>query len=183
VRECPVFLVWLADLHRLGQLAELGGEPAAALAYLEMFLMASIDAALAAQNAVVAAEALGLSTVYIGALRNHPERAAQLLELPQGTFALFGLCLGYAARGEAPAVKPRLAQAAVVHRETYRPFEAQREHVAAYDELMRGFYAQQKMAVNGGWSEHSAARVASAGALRGRELLRGALARLGFPLR
>jgi nitroreductase len=61
-----------------------------------MFLMAAIDTALAAQNAVVAAESLGLGTVYIGALRNQPERVAQVLGLPHKSFAVFGLCVGHA---------------------------------------------------------------------------------------
>ena len=81
ILECPLFLVWVADLHRPTQLARERGVPSAGLDYLEMFLMASIDSALAAQNAVVAAEALGLGTVYIGALRNDPVRVAQVLEL------------------------------------------------------------------------------------------------------
>ena len=53
--------------ERIGAVEE--GTPLAGMPYLETFLVAAIDAALAAQNAVVAAESLGLSTVYIGALR------------------------------------------------------------------------------------------------------------------
>ena len=62
--------------------------------WLETFLVANIDVALAAQNAVVAAESIGLSTVYIGAMRNDPERVAGLLGLPKQCFVLFGLCVG-----------------------------------------------------------------------------------------
>ena len=57
---------------------------------------APIDAALAAQNAVVAAQSLGLRTVYIGAMRNDPVRVAELLGLPPRAFVVFGLCVGYA---------------------------------------------------------------------------------------
>ena len=66
--------------------------------WLETFLVASVDVALAAQNAVVAAESIGLSTVYIGAMRNEPEKVADLLGLPPQCFVLFGLCVGYADR-------------------------------------------------------------------------------------
>ena len=76
VRECPLLLVWIADLSRLDRVGVLTGVPARANDYLEMFLVATVDAALAAQNAVVAAESLGLGTVYIGAMRNHPEAVA-----------------------------------------------------------------------------------------------------------
>lgn len=77
IRQCPLFLVWLADLARLHQLALQRGLPADGLDYLEMFLTATIDATLAAQNATIAAESLGLGTVYIGGIRNQPEALRQ----------------------------------------------------------------------------------------------------------
>ncbi len=54
-----------------------------------------IDAALAAQNAVVALESLGLGTCYIGAIRNDPETVARELALPEGVFPVFGLTVGF----------------------------------------------------------------------------------------
>lgn len=184
ILECPLFLVWIADLHRPAALAEERGIEHVGLDYLEMFLMASIDTALAAQNAVVAAEALGLGVVYIGALRNDPERVARVLQLPAHSFAVFGLCVGWAHAEAEGAVKPRLPQSVVLHRDTYNELAAQRSTVAAYDELMTRFYRQQRMQVpEGGWSVHSAKRVASVAALRGRDRLRQALQALGFALR
>jgi nitroreductase len=70
IEQCPLFLVWIADLSRNRRLAEEEGVTLETLPYQETFLVAAIDATLAAQNATVAAESLGLSTVYIGALRN-----------------------------------------------------------------------------------------------------------------
>jgi nitroreductase len=184
ILQCPLFLVWVADLHRPTELAARRGITSAGLDYLEMFLMASIDTALAAQNAVVAAEALGLGTVYIGALRNAPERVSQILELPQKSFAVFGLCVGWPDPAAAGAIKPRLPQAVVVHRDGYAPEHLQHAAVDGYDQLMQRFYTEQRMAVpEGGWSIHSAKRVANIAALRGRDVLRQALARLGFELR
>jgi nitroreductase len=55
--------------------------------YLETFF-AAVDAALAAQNAVIAAESLRLSKVYIGALRNDPEAVAAILGLPPAAFCV-----------------------------------------------------------------------------------------------
>src|SRR4028118_869253 len=69
IRQCPLFLVWLADLARLTYVAESRGLSHEGLDYLEMFVMATIDAALAAQNGAIAAEALGLGTGYIGGVR------------------------------------------------------------------------------------------------------------------
>lgn len=182
VRESALFLVWLADLNRATTLARsLGVEPEG-LEYLEMFLMASVDAALAAQSAVVAAEAQGLGSVYIGALRNRPEEVAQILELPPRVFALFGLCVGYADSSVVTAVKPRLPQSVVLSRNTYNAVS--HDAVQRYDRVMTDFYTGQEMDVPaGGWSVHSARRVQSAASLNGRHRLAKALENLGFGLR
>ena len=181
IRQCPLFLVWLADLARLQQLALQRGLPAAGLYYLEMFLTATIDATLAAQNATIAAESLGLGTVYIGGIRNQPERVAATLQLPPHLFAVFGLCVGYPDESKPTAIKPRLPQSAVLHRETY-DLASQAGAIAQYNEVMQQFYATQHMSVTGDWVEHSLKRVATAQALGGRDRLKESLQRLGFPL-
>ena len=184
IEQAPLFLVWIADLNRGAELARARGLPSDGLSYLEMFLMASVDTALAAQNAVVAAESLGLGTVYIGALRNHPERVAELLGLPSTAFAVFGLCVGWPNPDAPAAIKPRLPQPVVLHRDRYLLSEPEHAAVAAYDSLMQGFYGDQGMPVPaGGWSLHSAKRVANAAALNGRHVLRDMLGRLGFELK
>lgn len=181
IRQCPLFLVWLADLARLHYLAEQRGLPAEALDYLEMFVTATVDAALAAQNATIAAEASGLGTVYIGGIRNHPEQVAETLQLPPQVFAVFGLCVGYPDPAKPAAVKPRLPQAAVLHRETYQ-LTQQEGAIAEYNEIMQRFYESQQMTVAGDWVEHSLKRVATAQALGGRDRLKEILQNLGFPL-
>ena len=182
ILSCPLFLVWLADLARLTHIAESRGLPHEGLDYLEMFLMATIDAALAAQNATVAAESLGLGTVYIGAMRNHPEAVAEVLNLPPHVFAVFGLCVGYPDQTIAAAIKPRLPQSSVLHRETYQLAE-QDQAITHYNEVMKAFYAAQQMNIPGDWTEHSVKRVAFAESLSGRDHLSEALKNLGFPLR
>jgi nitroreductase len=181
VVQAPLFLVWVADLHRAGELARTRGLGAEGLGYLESMLVAAVDTALAAQNAVVAAESLGLGTVYIGALRNQPERVAEILGLPSHAFAVFGLCVGWPDPNVPSAVKPRLPQQVVLHRDRYELGDSSHAAVGDYDALMQSFYASQSMAVpEGGWSWHSARRFATVAALNGRHVLREALQRLGF---
>ena len=122
IEQCPLLLVFLADLSRAERLAERQGEPLENLAYFETFLVAAIDAALAAQNAVVAAESLGLSTVYIGALRNGPETVAAELGLPKGAMGVFGLCVGYADTAAAGGTSTSRSSAST----TSRPHPARR---------------------------------------------------------
>lgn len=179
IRQCPLFLIWIADLARLSQLGDRRGLPHAGLDYLEMFLMSAIDATLAAQNAVIAAEGLGLSTVYIGAIRNHPEAVAAELALPPQAFAVFGLCVGYADQN--PAIKPRLPQSAILHHEQYQ-MDPQLPAIDTYNQTMRDFYQSEGMNVEGDWAEHSLQRVAGPESISGRDRLRQALNTLGFPL-
>jgi nitroreductase len=181
ILQCPIFLVFLADVSRNERLGLEEGKPLEGLPYLETFLVAAIDAALAAQNAVVAAESLGLSTVYIGALRNDPVRMAELLGLPQGAVGVFGLCVGYAAPDSAAEVKPRLPQAAVLHHDRYDSSgEAARR--AGYDRLLGEYSRRNEMAADN-WTGRVIARIGTIKALRGRDRLGEALRRLGFPLK
>ncbi|MBB2707231.1 MULTISPECIES: nitroreductase family protein [Rhizobium] len=83
-RPGPASARLLADLARPRRIAKEGGATGEGLDYIESFLLAVIDAALAAQNAVVALESLGLGTCYIGAIRNDPDTVARELALPEG---------------------------------------------------------------------------------------------------
>lgn len=180
VEEAPLFLAWLVDTSLLRGAARAAGRPAEGLDYLDTFLMGAIDAALAAQNAVVAAEALGLGTVYIGALRNKPELVAEALGMPRDVFAVFGLCVGYPDPARLSGVKPRLSQRVVLHRERYTA--AAHGELAQYDQALTAFQRSQGVPPIP-WTEQATTRVATAGALNGRDRLREALESRGFALR
>ena len=173
VANAPWFFAFLADHHRLRRAALGQGEQAEGLGYTEFLLMATIDAALAAERMVCAAEAIGLGVCYIGGLRNDPAGVAESLGLPDGVFGLFGLCLGYPEGGE--AVKPRLAQESVWFRERY----GVAPDTAEYDARMRGFYEAQGMKGDRTWSARSGQRV-DRDHLTGREVLKDWLARIGM---
>lgn len=179
--EAPLLLVWLADLSRLAALGDARGQQTEALDYLEMLLVAVIDAALAAQNAAVAAESLGLGTVYIGAMRNRPEDVAAELALPARVLPVFGLCVGHPDPAVVTGVKPRLPPSAVLHRETYAGPAADAD-VAGYDAAIQAFQAEQAIA-QVPWSRQALARVAGPQSLSGRDRLTDALRALGFALR
>jgi nitroreductase len=182
IRQAPLFLVFCADLERLTHLSEQTGLPGEGLDYLEMFIMATIDASLAAQNLVVAAEAQGLGICYVGAARNRPRELAALLRLPSRVFALFGLAVGLPAEEDTSIVKPRLPQSVILHRETYSTVERDAA-IAGYNATMQGFYTGQRMDVQGDWSLHSAKRVATVASLNGRDILREVLQERGFGLK
>jgi nitroreductase len=181
IRDAPLFLAFLADTSRLADVAERRGVPSEGLPYLDTFLMGAIDAALAAQSALIAAESLGLGTVYIGALRNKPEQVARELGLRAGVAPLFGLVVGKPDPARPAAVKPRLPQRAVVFHEQYGSRDLSAD-VSRYDALLQAFFAAQKLD-HPAWSQQASERMRSPERLNGRHRLREALAALGLPLR
>ena len=181
IRQAPLFFVWLADLSRVSRIAEPQDIELEALPYLESLLLGTIDAALAAQNAVVALESLGLGSVYIGAIRNDIAGVAKELELPPQVYPVFGLCVGYPSTERPAKVKPRLPQSVVLHHETYS-VEAEPAAVAEYDERLGAFYQREGLKASG-WSEQVINRLQSVSNLHGRERLVEALSTMGFGLR
>ena len=182
IRQAPLFLVWLADLSRAARIGDHAHQEMECLPFLEAFLVAVIDAALAAQNATVAAESLGLGTVYIGAIRNAPEAVAAELKLPSGVMPVFGLCVGYADEGaQAAAVKPRLPQKVVLHHETYDSSD-ETALIANYDEDLLAFQSEQGMAPQP-WSKLICSRLGKIAMMSGRDQIRDAILALGFQLK
>ena len=182
ILDCPLLLIWLCDLGRLELLGKEKGRDAAALPYLEIFMTGVVDAALAAQNAVIALESLGLGCCYIGAMRNHPEAVAKELNLPSNVFAVFGMTVGVPDPAANAAVKPRLGQAAVLHREQYQWGDAQREAIQTLDDKFRDFQKEQGLPEQG-WIRQVLSRVRGTDAMSGRDRIRDALIALGFGLR
>lgn len=178
IRTASWFFVFLADHHRLRTAAAEVGEAAEALDTTEFYTMSVVDAALAAERMVCAAESIGIGICYIGAVRNDPEAMRRILDLPRETFALFGLCLGYPAEGIRADIKPRLSQSEVWHRETYR----RESDVAEYDARMRAFYEEQRMKGDVTWSMRSGRR-ADDDHLEGRDGQLDWLRNCGFLLR
>jgi len=182
IEEAPLLLVWLVDLHRLSNVAAAQNQPAGALDFIESFLLGAVDAALAAQNAVVALESLGLGGVYIGALRNKPAQVAAELGLPPHVFAVFGLVVGRPDPKRPADIKPRLPSRAVFFREQYGFGEAGLLDIAAYDQRFQAFQREQGLPEQG-WSIQAGKRIRDAASLNGRDVLRDVLHELGFGLK
>lgn len=180
IEQAPLFLVWIADLGRARRLAERAGTEVAAADYFETTVIGFVDTALAAQNAVLAARALGLGSVFVGAIRNHPEAVAAELKLPPHTVAAFGLAVGTPDPTEEAGIKPRLPQAAVLHREQYDAAVAD-EAIAVYDERLSAY--NTRFGLTGDWSGRVLARLSGPASMAGRHRLREVLERLGLPSR
>jgi nitroreductase len=181
IEQSPTLLIWLADLSRLEALAAERQQSVEGIHYLELLFVAIIDAALAAQNAVVALESLGLGSVYIGAMRNNPLEVAAELGLPKRVFPVFGMSIGFPDPAVSTGIKPRLALPAVVHHEQYNA-AAQPGTIAEYDVRMSAFQAEQKMGPEI-WTQKVMSRVRGPESLSGRDKMRAVLAEMGFEIR
>ncbi len=180
VEEAPLFLAWVLDLSRLRRAGESTGKRTDGLDYLESFVVGAVDTTLAAQNAAVAFESFGLGMVYIGGMRNRPEAVAQELGLPESSMVLFGMCVGYPDPDRLPAIKPRLPQAVVLHREQY-DVSAERDSIGAYDRRVSD-YLNERGDAGGTWTGAAVERVRGPESLSGRDRLRDALSELAFKL-
>jgi nitroreductase len=181
IEVAPLFLVWLADLSRAERLGLRLDRTMEALPFTETFVTAVVDVAIAGQNAVVAAESLGLGTVYIGAIRNEPEAVAAELGLPPGVVAVFGLCVGYADPEVASGIKPRLAPSVILHHEQYGTM-AEADGIEVYEEALKSFQVSQSLEPVG-WLRAVLSRLGRVSGLSGRDRLREALQRMGFGLK
>ncbi|MDF1510236.1 oxygen-insensitive NADPH nitroreductase [Robertmurraya sp. DFI.2.37] len=137
------FFVFCADLYRHTLIGELEGkdvEPS--LESTEKFMVALIDAALAAQNAAVAAESMGLGICYIGGIRNHLEEVVKLLKTPQRVIPLFGLAVGYPEN--LSAQKPRLPFKHLYHEDTYEvDTQTLIDELKEYNEIIKKYYLER----------------------------------------
>jgi nitroreductase len=178
VTESSVFLVWVADFRRAANIVESHGARIETLGYIENTLITFVDSGIAAQNALLAAESLGLGGVFVGSVRNNPEAIIRELGLPEYTFPVFGVALGHPDPSEAAGIKPRLPQRAVLHHETYDP-TAWREAAEVYEDRLGDYFGGHGR--DGySWADVVTKRIGGVEGLHGRDSMRASLQGQGF---
>lgn len=144
IGNAPVFFVFCGDARRLERVGALRGHRVDNAGF-EGFFNAAVDAALALQTLILAAETAGLGCCPISVLRNHADAVAEILDLPDKVFPVAGLCVGWPAlEGH---VSLRLPLAVTVHRESYDDADLPRQ-IEGYDRRRAARYmvprAQQR---------------------------------------
>jgi nitroreductase len=166
IGSSPAFLVFCGDARRLERIGTMRTHPQRN-GDLEAFLNASVDAALAMQTFILAAEAVGLGCCPISVIRNQMETVARELALPDGVFPVAGLCVGYPAG--AGHISMRLPPAVTVHTDGYDDSNLEQE-IDAYDRRRAGRHATPREQQRNpkkfgyadfyGWSEDKARQAA-----------------------
>lgn len=137
------FFVFCADLYRHQKIGEWKGvDLTESLESTEMFMIGLIDAALAAQNATIACESMGLGICYIGGLRNELREVTKLLQVPKHVIPLFGLAVGYPEQD--PILRPRLPMNVAYHEEIYQTDEKDlKDQLADFDQIVSDYYVER----------------------------------------
>ena len=137
VCKAPLALLFCADLHRSEEL--LHPEDRHVLHNKELFTVAVCDAAIAAQRALIAAQACGLGGVVVGGIRNETAKVAELFHLPPLVFPMFLLCLGYPE--QVPEQRPRLETRFICGVDGYPPLPNAAE-LADYDRQVSEYFSR-----------------------------------------
>ena len=122
VLEAPVLLTFCADFHRMRRWLELSEAPANFDNFMS-FMIASIDAILASQNAALAAEAEGLGICYMGTTLASCLEISRILNCPENVVPVVGFSLGYP--DERTPLRDRLPLTGIIHEETYHRYTDQ----------------------------------------------------------
>jgi FMN reductase (NADPH) len=116
IEKAPVALVFCVDTHRMNRWIEVqGGAPH--FEGIGVLWVALRGVYAAAQNAVIAAESLGLGSQYIQEIVWQPYTTLSFFKLPKQVLPVAMLILGYPE--ERPPLAPSLPLEAVVHKEVY----------------------------------------------------------------
>jgi len=138
VARVPELLIFIVDQYRNSQIAKEKNFIEESVRDMDNFFSAFTDACITAQNIVNASEAFGLGTVYLGSILNDSEKICEVLQLPELTFPVVGLGIGYP--NQNPQLKPRMDMKYRVFENKYITFENYLEELKDYDEEMRNYY-------------------------------------------
>lgn len=139
ILQAPLLLTFCADWNRMIKWCKLS-EAHPGYDNFHSFMVGTGDAFIAAQNAVLAAESLGLGVCYMGTTMCNLKKIATLLKCPKNVVPITTLVVGYP--DEDVNIRDRLPLESIVHYESYHDF---------FDEDIRKAYNKREEA---GWKRY-----------------------------
>lgn len=194
VKRGPVFMLFCLDFRKLEKFVAAKGRVNTANDLMMLFLGIQ-DVAYFAQNMVLAAESLGLGTVFLGAAPHLDTELREIFKLQERVFPVVGMVLGYPA--EKPAPRPRIPTKFVLHKDEYfdlAPADVE-EALSVMDAglIREGYYARLNAKIpkpepgedqvdydKYGWGEHISRKYARQGRIT--STLPDALRRAGIEI-
>jgi nitroreductase len=155
IARAPLVWLFLADYQRwfdyfvasgVEQLCEQKKTPMRMPGEGDLFL-ACCDALIAAQTAVIAAEALGLGSCYIGDIMENYEIHRDLFDLPKYVFPICLLCFGYPTRQQKEREQTtRFQQKFIVFENQYRRLTREEFAEMLHETHERTFHGREEVA-------------------------------------
>lgn len=151
IASAPMVLIFCADYKKWYDAFTEAGQTPRALGVGDLML-AMADASVAAQNAVTAAESLGIGSCYIGDILEQYETHRELLHLPEHVVPCAMLVFGYPTAQQKKRIKPsRCALKHIVHENGYRTMDSAelremfepRAGASGFDSYMEKFCARK----------------------------------------
>jgi nitroreductase len=127
--KAPVFMVWCGDSRRIRQLSDWRGHEFAN-DHLDAFMNAAVDAGIAMQTFIIAAESAGLGCCPLSQLRDQIHPLSSELGLPKWVFPVAGLCVGWPTKEN--RISMRLPLGITRHLDSYNDDDLV-DQVADYD--------------------------------------------------
>ena len=159
IDHAPVFMVWCGDNRRIRRVSA-WRKHHFANDHLDTFMNAAVDAGIAMQTMVIAAESVGLGCCPVSQVRDQVRPLSAELGLPEWVFPVAGLCLGWP--NEAPKLSMRLPLEVTVHVDKYNDenliadvesYDIRREKLEPTPDLKQRMTAEYGICENYGWSE------------------------------
>lgn len=142
--------IFVADLNKHAQVLALANDSMEHLRTMESLVVSIVDATLAAQSMAVYAESVDLGICYVGGIRNNLFQMKEILELPELTYPVFGMFVGYPA--EKNEVKPRLPITSILGTNTYQSLTP--EMINDYNARTAAYYQARSTNIQStNWSE------------------------------
>lgn len=142
--------IFIADLNKHARVLAQKKNSLEHVKTMESLVVAIVDAALAAQSMAIYAESVGLGICYVGGIRNNLVKMKDLLKLPELTYPVFGLFVGYPAKKN--DVKPRMPIQTILGTDHYQPLTA--ELLKEYEENTAAYYHSRSTNIQEtNWSE------------------------------
>lgn len=139
IAKAPVVLIFVADFQRLSDYFKAHGVRELGAPKEMELTLAMIDTIAAAENAVIAAESLGIGSCYIGYILDHYEIHQEMLNLPPLVFPMAMLTFGHYPEGMEKNLKDRFAKELIVFENEYRRLS---------DDELRTMFAKSEDAYN-----------------------------------
>lgn len=121
--NAPLMLTFCADLHRFNRYCEFRGAATDCYDNLQAYQWATTDAIIAAQNACVAAESLGLGLCWLGTIVYQVDQFVEILNLPENVMPVACIAIGHPA--ENPELTDKLPVETFIHQDIYRDYSEQ----------------------------------------------------------